>query len=224
MFCEAYQERLKDAACGGGLEEDARAHLASCAACAATLAEEQALFAAIDNGVARIVNSEAPPSLLPRVREAVVRKRVAPRGFLHGWLWIPAAATVALVIALFLPRGDRHGVLPPVQSVQQPPFGAQTPAAPFRASAPSLIQMPAQKTRRGTSAHSVPVEVLVSTQEDAGLKQYAAVLRTRRDLAKALISSSASSSMEIQPLEIASMEWPELSIKPLAEDKNGFAK
>ena len=84
--------------------------------------------------------------------------------------------------------------------------------------------MPAQKTRRGTSAHSVPVEVLVSTQEDAGLKQYAAVLRTRRDLAKALISSSASSSMEIQPLEIASMEWPELSIKPLAEDKNGFAK
>lgn len=224
MFCKAYQESLKDAACGGGLEENARAHLASCAACAAAFAEEQALFAAIDNGVARIVNSEMPPSLLPRVREAVAQERIAPGGFLRGWVWIPAAATAALAIAVLLPRSFHQPVLPPVQNVQQPSSGVAISAEPFRASAPSLIQAPAHKTRRTSSAHSSPVEVLVSRQEEAGLKQYAAVLRTRRDIANALIESSANASMEIQPLEIASMEWPELAIKPLAEDRNGFAK
>ena len=224
MFCEPYQETLRDAACGAALEGNARAHLASCAACAAALAEEQAFFAAIDSGVAQVVNCEMPPSLLPCVRDAVARKRVAPRGFLRGWVWIPAAATAVLAIAVLLPRGDRHAVRPPVQSAQQPPSGAQVPPVPFRPSSPSLIQMPAQTARRTSSAHSSAVEVLVSTQEEAGLKQYAAVLRTRRDVANALIDSSANASMEIQPLEIASMEWPELSIKPLSDDKNEFAK
>ena len=224
MFCKTYQESLKDAACGAALDGNARAHLASCAACAAAFAEEQALFAAIDNGVARIVNSEMPPSLLPRVREAVAQKRIAPGGFLRGWVWIPAAAAAALVIAVLLPRGFHQPVSPPVQSVHQPSSGAPILATPFRASAPSLIQTPERTTRRATSAHSSPVEVLVSAQEEAGLKQYAAVLRTRRDIANALIDSSASASMEIQPLEIASMEWPELAIKPLVEERNGFAK
>lgn len=224
MFCKAYQERLKDAACGAGLEECARLHLATCSACAAAFAEEQALFAAIDNGVARIVSSEAPPSLLPRVREAVAQERVAPRGFVHGWVWIPVVATAALVIAVLLPRGDHHTISPPVQSVQQPSSGVQMGATPSGASAPSLFQTPERTPRRATSAHSSSVEVLVSPQEEAGLKQYAAVLRRRRDLAKALIASSGGPSMQIEPLEIASMEWPELSIKPLAEEKNGFAK
>src|SRR5215467_3621071 len=102
MPCEHYKNALIEVAATGFVpSRELRAHLAECAACRATFAQEQTLFAEIDAGLHSAVNGEVPPSLLPRVRAQLEEIAVAPR--LH-WLQplVFASAGVALVLTIFL--------------------------------------------------------------------------------------------------------------------------
>ena len=133
MFCEAYRKPLTDAAAAGSaIEETLQSHLVRCEACAAAFAQEQALFAAMDVGLSHLVNTQAPPSLLPRAREAVSRERVPSRGLLQSWLWMPAASAAALMLAALLPYVfPPSPVADPSVLVQLPPSSTGTCATPL---------------------------------------------------------------------------------------------
>lgn len=237
MSCKAYRKALVDAAAGSAIEAAAQAHLAACQECAAALAGEQGLFAAVDAGVSRLVSSEPPPSLVPRVRESVAQERVASRRFGLARAWAPAAAVVALILAAFLPRIFDPSRAPEVRVVlvsTPKPSNSDTASAGTHAarSIPRDLN-PVRATSRARHANVLRAvrnagsepEVLVSPTEKSALVRYAAVLRRRGDMAQALINSQKAASMEIEPLEIAAMEWPEFSIKPLVvEDREEVSK
>src|SRR5262249_12624096 len=105
MPCEDYKNALIDAAATGTAPlPEVRAHLAVCASCRAAFAEEQAVFAGIDSSLHSAVNTEVPPSLLPRVRAQLDDAEVAPRLWSLGWMFVTAAAfsSVALFLAITL--------------------------------------------------------------------------------------------------------------------------
>src|SRR5215470_3183095 len=103
MFCEAYNQSLKDAvASGEALTLALQQHLASCESCRAAFAGEQSLFAAIDSGLRAAANSEVPTTLTPRVHVAINNKPTPqPRRFpLPVWGFAGAVVTAATVLAL----------------------------------------------------------------------------------------------------------------------------
>lgn len=237
MFCQAYREALIDAVAGSSSGAKAQVHLASCKACAAAFAEQQALFSAVDMGLSQLANAHVPASLLPRVREALEHEHVAKRRFHPAWTWVPAAAVAALMLAAFLPRTFDYSHAPEVPvvlvSIPKPSNPGTTPAEAHAAHAIPRDLNSAQLAPRARHASVLRTvrnvgpepEVLVSPTEKSALVRYAAVLRRRGDMAQALINSQRAASMEIEPLEIAAMEWPEFSIKPLvAEDQEKVAK
>jgi hypothetical protein len=230
MFCEAYREPLKNAAAAGSaIHGDARSHLVACEACAAAFAEEQALFAAMDSGLSKLVNADAPPSLLPRVREAIANERIFPRRTLLSWAWLPAAAVAATLLAVFLPRvfHSSHPEDVRVAAVQPPSPAtgtAENPGPPQSDDPENTIPV-RRITPIITMARSVAVpEVIVSPQEEAALTSYAAMLRKRADLAQALLDSSARKSTIIEPLVIAEIDSTDLRIEPLVKDSDDVTR
>lgn len=236
MFCQAYRKTLMDAAAGSSSGAKAQAHLASCEACAAAFAEEKALFSAVDTGLSQLANAHVPASLVPRVREALEQEHVAKRRFHPAWTWVPPAAVAALMLAAFLPRTFDYSHAPGVPvvlvSIPKPSNPGTTPAEAHAHAIPRDLNSAqlAPRARHASVLRTVrnvgpEPEVLVSPTEKSALVRYAAVLRRRGDMAQALINSQRAASMEIEPLEIAAMEWPEFSIKPLvAEDQEKVAK
>lgn len=227
MFCEAYRKTLIDAAAGADIEVRAQAHLASCKECEAAFAEEQALLAAIDRGVSQFVRCDAPPSLLPRVREAVAEEQIATRRFVPAWAWIPIAAVASLTLAAYLWQGGSHTVVSRVSVQNVPPARSMThdSAARFAPPARSSLKVPRQEVVRASVAHSpsAEAEIRVLPQEEAGLIQFVAALRHRKEAGQALVDSEAGTH-KVQPLQIAAMDWPQLSIKPLVEERSELAK
>src|SRR5262249_10140327 len=94
MFCETYDQSLKDAAATGEpLSPALRQHIASCDPCRTTFAKEQLLYAAIDSSVKVVANAHAPATLVPRVRVAIADEP-QPKTF-SIWLWVLAGGVVA---------------------------------------------------------------------------------------------------------------------------------
>jgi hypothetical protein len=109
MPCEHYKNALTEAAATAVEPRgELRAHLAACAACRASLAEEQSLFSSIDTGLRAAVIAEIPASLLPGVRARLQEETPSRnRGILA---WAPAVASAALVLGFLFFRGMRHDV------------------------------------------------------------------------------------------------------------------
>jgi hypothetical protein len=101
MPCEEYRPKLIEAAAmpaeiGAALQT----HLADCASCRELFADERKLCAAIDGELSLVVNAEATPSFLPRIRAAIEQERSAGAASHSRFiLWPVAAAMVA--VALF---------------------------------------------------------------------------------------------------------------------------
>ena len=107
MLCDDYKEAVMEAASGGaGLADPAREHVATCACCRALLAEQRALFAAIDLGLRRSANGEIPNTLLAGVRARVVEERKPRRSV--SLAWAALAASAALVIGAVMVTRDWH--------------------------------------------------------------------------------------------------------------------
>ena len=228
MFCEAYRKPLTDAAAAGSaIEEALQSHLARCEACAAAFAQEQALLAAMDAGLSHLVNTQAPPSLLPRVREAVSRERVPSRGLLQSWLWMPAASAAALMLAALLPYVfPPSPVADPSVLVQVPPSSTGT-SSNVTSSEPPHRRAPARRLfpvlRAARSASKEP-EVLVPPGEEEALAKYAALLQKQPDLAHSLTFRDNQKPLVIKPLKISALEAQEIQIEPLVRDSDDLSK
>jgi hypothetical protein len=228
MFCEAYRKPLTDAAAAGcAIEETLQSHLARCEACAFAFSQEQALLAAMDAGLSHLVNTQAPPSLLPRVREAVSRERAPSRGLLQSWLWMPAASAAALVLAALLPRVlPPFPVADPVVLVQPPPSGTgaslnvTSPESPHRHAPPRRLS----PVLRAAHSNTKEPEILVPAGEEAALVKYAALLQRQSDLARSLSGRGNQKPLAIEPLEIAALEAQEIQIEPLVRDSDDLSK
>jgi anti-sigma factor RsiW len=115
MQCDQYKEALMEAAASGAAPlEPVRRHVEACAHCRALLAEQHALFTAVDLGVRRSANAEIPNSFLPSVRIRLAEERKPKRSW--SLAWAALAASAALIIgAVMVTRGWHPGTTLTVQ-------------------------------------------------------------------------------------------------------------
>ena len=93
---------------------------------------------------------------------------------------------------------------------------SETTAAAAAADAPQIgaLPKPEKAVIRRLRVRLRP-EVLVSPEEPAGLERYAALLRVRAQQLPQLATGKEDSEVDIQPLEIAQLALPQLTIEPL---------
>lgn len=188
MSCDRYAPALADHACGADLAPDVAAHLRTCAACAARLADERRAIAGLDGELQQLLAVEPSAHFATRV-QAHVRAESAPRPrpfFLWSGLAAAAAVTLAAVI-VYGPRGSRQIETAPA------PAPATTTAKAAPLSQPAESGTTEQTTRMGasrarvadgprrtvaatTTAASTEPEVLVPPDQARALERYVALL------------------------------------------------
>jgi len=242
MACERSLDALSDVAAGAEATRELEEHLAGCAACRADLSGLRQALARMDGELAKILEQEPTPALLPRIREAVeseASNRIAWRWGSAGWL--AAATTVALGVALVAilagrpdpPTGRRlaeTAVTPPAAErpsvPEHPGVGGSPPAAVPSPETPGLAAdaqprhlAPASRAEAGAPAitpHRAKVpraEVLVPADEAVALLRLAGVLAEGRVDARELIVVSSASSALLP--ELAPLDIRPLEIAPL---------
>jgi len=97
-----WHEELLDHALGLSASAALVDHLATCAACSATLRDWKERMGQVDAGIRRLAASEPSPHAASRLM-AEVRAR-SQRGWLRGWRW-RTAALCGLVVAIALVDG-----------------------------------------------------------------------------------------------------------------------
>src|SRR5262249_15641311 len=194
-----------------------------CAECRSALAEEQALFAAIDSGLRTVANADVPPSLIPSVR-ARLNEHPAER---RPWLvLVLAPVAAALVLGFFIVRSLRR----PAENASPPPMPASNasqkplpPPAPAVAPAVSGANSAASSAPR-TSAPLLPAhkespaatvpEVLVPRGQEALLVSYAHQLQGRKHLR---LTAELVPAPPLEPLEVAPIQIAPLDVKCLED-------
>ena len=222
MPCEHYKDALIEAAASSVEPQgDLRAHLDACAACRAAFEQEQSLFACIDAGLHVTANTEVPASLLPRVLARLDEVSSPQRRRLQPWVF--AAASVVLVLAIFLfarphlsRRDDQAKQTPqiPVEGAPATNAGPQNsgPVAQIVWSNANSSQTRVRSTLLRPVA-SIQPEVLVPPDEHEAFARFVAVLGERREVALALVRSAPQTKNESPSLE--PLQINELEIKPL---------
>ena len=226
MPCEHYKNALVEAASSGATPNgEMRAHLAECASCRDTFAEEQSLFSTIDSGLHDVANSEVPPSLLPRVRASL--DEAPSRRFRWVQPLVFASAGVALAFVVFLLARSRHA--PGENAAKQRPI-VPAAIAPATSKNPEVISTadgyiaPAHgahtfAARNSTVPHSVAsgdLEVLVPPDEREGLAKLVATLNEHGDVVASLLAKVPEKAVKKDGLEsLDPLQIPDIEIKPL---------
>lgn len=221
MFCESYQQALKRVAAScDPLSPVLERHVAQCAACRATLAEERELLGNIEAALSERVNTEAPPSLVVRVREAVLDGR-SPSSLTYPklLLWPVAVCLVALFVALFYERR-------PTTKEREPAVLSATtgtPAVPFR-SADAPTSKPRRRVSRvknkvHTEAHPSGAER--RAENERSIEDLLRLARRRPDVVASFVNNvPLETPIEIQPIEVAELSWKPVVIAPTEETKS----
>jgi len=224
MPCEQYKNELVEAAAGSTTPSgELLAHLGECASCSAAFAQEQSLFAAVDSGLHAAANTEAPPSLLPRVRVAL-DEATAPR---LRWVQplVLASAGIALVFVVFLLARPHRSVqeevakqapaIVPIPKVSAAKTNLETTnssgSTQVAANHFSHFHAARNSTNLYAAASSNP-EVLVPPDEREAFARLVAVLNRHSDVAAALMAKAPQKGVLVtaDPLQI-----PDIEIKPL---------
>ena len=232
MPCKHYKDALMEAAAlGAEVGGELRAHLDVCADCRGAFEQERALFSSIDAGLHVTANAEVPASLLPRVRAGLEEKIVPQRSWFQ--LWIFAAASVALALAIFQFALRRHAD-GDNQAKQTPRIEALATNAGHQNPGPSA-QIASSVNRPQTRVHSTffrsvassQPEVLVPPDEREALARFVATLQGRDDVAVALLipvqqtkdEPASLESLQIKGLEIKLLEERQTEMVDRTEEK-----
>jgi hypothetical protein len=194
---DTFREQLLDLSYGelGKREEKAlRAHLETCAACRAELAQLEGT-----RGAMAALGQEPAPErgeaiLLAAAREAARQRQVGPRPFLPAWLWgtsLSAVAAVAVALISYkLAQGpnafQRHPVDELVPS-SAPAEVASAPAAPEPPAPLARAEAPAEADALGGAAASgagAPAERKAAAPAPAPRPSVAAAPRRERSAAE----------------------------------------
>ena len=225
MFCESYRKVLMEAAGSGeALSRDLEKHLAGCEHCHEAFADEQALFRSIDGALQAATNTEIPASLLPRVRMQValdstkVNRRLPVLAFVTGGLVIGAIAlSSSLRHSAVSHSTAKEPAAPSIQSaVSREPTGLSVETSSIQVS-PTPGRLVARRERfiLDRAAQGSEPEVLVSSEEEAGLRRYADLLRAKSFETSNRAAATDDAPFEIKPLEIAELGLRQLTIQPL---------
>ncbi|HEY4906255.1 MAG TPA: hypothetical protein VIH74_02305 [Candidatus Acidoferrum sp.] len=224
MLCEKYKPALIEAAITGTEPAPAvRVHAESCAHCAAELAQQRSLIAAIDGSLHRQMNAPVPNAMLQRFEARLAQQTASAsvRSLRLRWLYTGVAlATAAAVVFFAMPHLRR-----PNTNLRTEPE-SQT-AATIKQSPPivTMVLKPAtpQEIERDRKQHARRVarpepEVLVPPDERIGLEQFIANLNSRADLPAVIVKP-----LQQQPEQsIAALKTPEIEtaalvVQPLQE-------
>ena len=225
MFCESYRKVLMEAAGSGEtLPRELAEHLAGCEYCHAAFANKQALFRSIDGALQAATNTEIPASLLPRVRMQValdstkVNRRLPVLAFVTGGLVIGAIAlsSSSLRHSAVSHSTAKEPAAPSIQSAVSQPTGLSVETSSIQVS-PTPGRLVARRDRfiLDRAAQRSEPEVLVSSEEEAGLRRYADLLRAKSFETSNRAAATDDAPFEIKPLEIAELGLRQLTIQPL---------
>jgi len=226
MFCESYRKVLIEVAGSGeALSRDLEEHLAGCEHCHEAFADEQALFGSIDGALQAAANTEIPGSLLPRVRMQVAsdstkaNRRVPVLAFVTGGLVIGAIVLSSSSLrhsAVSRSAGKAPAARSIQSAVNREPTGLAIHTSSIQVS-PSPERLVSRRERFVVDrvTRSSEPEVLVSSEEAAGLRRYADLLRARSNETSNHAAAINEVPFEIKPLEIAELGLRQLTIQPL---------
>lgn len=226
MFCESYRKVLMEAAGSGeGLPRELEVHVAGCEHCQAAFAYEQALFRSIDGALQAAANTEIPASLLPRVRMQVAsgstkaNRRVPVLAFVMGGLVIGAivVSSSSLRHSAVSRSTGKEPAAPSIQSaVSREPTGLSVETSSIQGSpTPGRLVGRRERFILDRAAQGSEPEVLVSSEEEAGLRRYADLLRAKSFETSNRAAATDDAPFEIKPLEIAELGLRQLTIQPL---------
>ncbi len=227
MLCEKYEEALIEAAANGAALPNAlHEHVQACGHCAAMLAGEQTLFAAVDAGLQKAANAKVRPSFVPNVLANLATETVPARNPIPGWALVGATAAVAVAAAfLSLPRGMSDKAR--IEAINVP---SKVPAGAGEAVLSLALE---RKTRSSAGAYKAPKqqnfsvagspepEVLIQPEEEEFLKRFYAAVRHPAGDAKVFVTDNH----EVTPklLVIEQIEVNDLRIESLDEE-SGFTQ
>jgi hypothetical protein len=232
MPCEHYQQDLIEAAAtGGALPNDARNHVEGCARCSAVLAQEQALFAAIDAGLRHDSDTQPSPSFLARVRAVAEGEPVFERKREFALAWGLVATATLVVLGIPLAQSFRNEKQPRIKSTTAsvqvaPAIGNDAPreSAVTTKNDSSIKKSYRAVTDTSTSSRSRAVSVSIARNSapevfvPAG--QYDLLLRYLEGLNAAnsmpAFTPSLAHQVNVTHAEIPPIEISELVIKPLS--------
>jgi hypothetical protein len=225
MSCEKYQAAISEAAAMREVSAMLQRHLNDCASCQARYAEEQELFAAMDASVSRVVNADAGPSFLSRVR-AALEQESAVRDESRSWFVVFRPA-VALAVGVCLAFAIFERVHPRPETMAQ---SANVESVASRTAAPEVSQQQTLRPQirrptaipRAASADIGPrqthePEVIVPPDERIAFAKFVRGVGQRNQVAIALTQTAPvipSTFKASEPLEIA-----ELRIEPLSPEE-----
>jgi hypothetical protein len=216
MFCESYRETLSEAAMRDErLPAEVQGHLAACASCRDSFSDEKALFDRIGAEVRSSVNAEMPASLLPRVRQRIAAAPAAEIWRVPGLAYVASGLAIGAMALSFAVRTKVRSAKPEpsASSVSSPRPNEPGASEKESGSGPMLTAIYKRERRAPQVISKAAPEVLVSGEEQLGLRRYAASLRNTATDRTASVKSDAV--LEIEPLEIAGMDLKGLSIDPL---------
>jgi hypothetical protein len=220
MFCESYRRPLMDAAAAGQPMTGVLAtHLAVCEACSSAFAEEQALFATIDRSLRAAANAAIPDLVVPRIQAAISQSESKGSGLQWRRVLVPATLCVcALSLVLFFrgtPGKELSNALPALTPASDQSHSRDR--IPF-AAAPLNSGQPLRASRKLRNVHREllpPAEpqVLVDPTSQIAMNRLILLSRSAPDLVESFSKNTGSVSIEIKPIEVASIRWEPLSIE-----------
>jgi hypothetical protein len=226
MFCESYRKVLMEAAGSGeALPRELEEHVAGCEHCRAAFADEQALFRSIDGALQAAANTEISDSLLPRVRMQVASDstkadgRVPVLAFVTGGLVIGAIvlSSSSLRHSAVSRSTGTEPAAPSMQSAVRREWTGlpiQTLSVQVSPSPERLVSRRERFVVDRVTRRPEP-EVLVSSEEAAGLRRYADLLRAKSHEISNHTAAISDAPFEIKPLVIAELGLRQLTIQPL---------
>ena len=235
MSCEKFQAALIAAAASGAESSpDPRAHAAfehakSCAYCAAELAQQRSLLAAIDTNLHRQMNSPVPLATLHRFEARLAQEppSVPSRSLKFSWFYSAAAfATAAALILIAMP-----GLHMRKRNPQAVALSEAAPSRTARSTTDDRPQMPptplepaVQPATRRIKHRSQAVtasqpEILVPPDEQVALDRFIARGNTRREFVVALATPVPQGvEPSFKGLEIPDINNTDLVIQPIATE------
>ena len=224
MSCEKYQAALIEAAVtGDDMPPAVRAHAAACPSCAAELAQQRSLIAAIDANLHRTMKAAVPAAMLQRL-EARIAQQPQPQSTSRVvQIFAGALATLATaaMILLALPHLRAH------KSSSHTAALAQTaqPIADHRPEIMTAMLQPAtpEQIRRDRKRHTRPAaplqpEVLVPPDETIAFEHFLSDLNEKTDLAAAIGKPvQEQREQRIPPLKTPDIETAALTVQPLTD-------
>ena len=219
MLCDKYKDALIEAAASGAALPIALSeHVETCALCAAKLAGEQTLFAAVDAGLRKAANARVRSSFVAAVKANLATETVPTGKPVPRWALVSATAALALAAAfLSLPRGAHDKA-----QIEAVTVASKLPVEPVEV---ELSLVPERKTRYSARTSRVPEqqnvsastshepEVLIQPEEEESLRRFYATARNPVSDGTSVVTENHEVAPE--PLFIEQIELRDLKIEDL---------